>query len=962
MPFYDHEAILKATDGGLDIILFLCPDAKNCIGNNKHFKLRDENTPSTSLKQMPDGNWVATDWGASGKAGDANKMNAILLWQHIKGVDYKTALEQIALKWGIMPEEQLKEARKPDFNKRAATPEEKEGAYDFKLYKLEDIPKGWIDVLGPFANLENMAKYHWHGVKEYSLVKNRSVFTWASKENYPIFIIQEKGFKKIYQPLAYEKKDRFRYAVEEGGKKTDFLHGLTQAQAWYNEANPWMADGYSQTEENANEDREEQKIPALFICSGDRDALNVAGLGIKGVGQWVVWKNSESAKISTKDYKAMKKIAEQVYNIPDLDNTGVNEGLKLALFYLEIHTVELPEELKEKKDWRGNPRKDVTDFCEVYRDKAPSMFKSLLRVSYPLKFWDSYINARQKMQYEVRDTYLLNFLARCGFFFYKMEGVKDDFIYIKVEDNIVKPVTAVEVKRFVTHFLKEKREDVRLRDYFLKAPRLNPSGLTDLHEKELDFKYYNKEGRLFFFKNGIYKVTAQGIEKQKPGTVKQYVWEENLIQHKLDVDPQYFKVKHSVDENGKLQIEDIEIKNNECEFFKYLIQTSRIHWKKELEDELEGKPKKERLEYLEKHRFSIDGPNLSDEEIHEQKLHLVNKMYVIGYMLHRYKDMSRPWVPIAMDNRISDSGKSFGGSGKSILFNVGLKSLCKSEFIGAKKQKLFDNDFLFGNVTKYTDFVLFDDTNEFFDFEQLYPYSTGDFNVNPKNGKPFVIKFSESPKLAMTTNFALRNITPSSRRRALFLVFSDYYHEAGEGGYREDRSPRSEFGHNMLDEHTSPEEFNRFYNFMLQCLQMYLQMPGKLNPPMSQVELRNLRSRMGDTFFYWAEVYFSREGDNLNKELVKKQVMDDYKEEAGGKFVLTPQTFKDKLEAYCMYSDLIYNPDPTDPATNRYIRKIDGKTTEMIVIGTENFTAETTAENESDSESKIDFHEISKNF
>lgn len=939
MSYYDHNAILTATNGGLDIILFLCPDAKNCIGNNKHFKLRDERNASTSLKLMPDGNWVATDWGASGKTGDSKKMNAIQLWMDIKGVDYKSALAQIALKWGVMPEAQLKEERKPDFNKRAATADEKEGTYDFKLYKLEDIPKSWIDVLGPFANLENMAKYHWHGVKEYSLVKDRNVFTWSSKENYPIFIIQEKGFKKIYQPLSFEKKDRFRYAVEEGGKKGDFIHGLEQAEKWYYEKNPWEADGYSQTEENANEDREEVKIPALFICSGDRDALNVAGLGIKGVGQWVVWKNSESAKISSKDFKKMQKIAEKVYNIPDIDSTGVKQGLQLALFYLDIHTILLPEDLKERRDWRGNPRKDLLDFCEVYKESAPAKFKGLLRVSYPLRFWDSFVNQRQKTQYEVRDTYLFNFLARCGFYLYKMEGAKEDFIYIHVEDNVVKPVNPIDVKRFVTRFLMERREEVKLRDFFLRSPRLSPSALTDLHETDLDFKYYFKEGRYFFFKNGVFKVTDKLIEKQKPGTIDKYVWEENLMPHKLEVEKPYFKVSHSLDENGKVQIEDVNILNDECEFFRYLIQTSRMHWKKELEDSLDKKPKAEREAYLAKHRFSIDGPNLSDDEIHEQKLHLVNKMYVIGYVLHRYKDRSRPWVPIAMDNRISDSGKSYGGSGKSLLFDVALKAMCKAEFIGAKNPKLFDNNFLLGNVTKHTDFVLFDDANEFFDFEMLYPYITGDFNVNPKNNKTFTIKFSESPKLAMTTNFALRNVTPSTRRRLLFAVFSDYYHEAGDGGYREDRNPRSEFGHNLIDEDTPPEEFNRFYNFMLQCLQLYLQIPGKLNPPMSQVELRNLRSRMGDTFFYWAEIYFSRESENLNKELVKKKVMDDYQEEAGSKFKLTSQTFKDKLEAYCLYSGLIYNPSPNDTKNNRYVSKIDGKATEMIVVGTEDFVA-----------------------
>ena len=53
------EAILKETNGGLDIILALYPDAHNVVqGSAKKFKMRpDERTASATLRQKSDGNY-----------------------------------------------------------------------------------------------------------------------------------------------------------------------------------------------------------------------------------------------------------------------------------------------------------------------------------------------------------------------------------------------------------------------------------------------------------------------------------------------------------------------------------------------------------------------------------------------------------------------------------------------------------------------------------------------------------------------------------------------------------------------------------------------------------------------------------------------------------------------------------------------------------------------------------------
>lgn len=68
------EQIYQATNDGLDIIFALYPDAKNCFakyctdGNvKKHFAIRNEKTPSCSIKKY-DTCWKVTDFGGEGVA------------------------------------------------------------------------------------------------------------------------------------------------------------------------------------------------------------------------------------------------------------------------------------------------------------------------------------------------------------------------------------------------------------------------------------------------------------------------------------------------------------------------------------------------------------------------------------------------------------------------------------------------------------------------------------------------------------------------------------------------------------------------------------------------------------------------------------------------------------------------------------------------------------------------------
>lgn len=70
----DRQRVMDETRNGLDILLDLYPQAKDCVGNkNKQFKMRlSEKTPSATIRQNKAGLWVVHDFG-----GDDEDLNAI---------------------------------------------------------------------------------------------------------------------------------------------------------------------------------------------------------------------------------------------------------------------------------------------------------------------------------------------------------------------------------------------------------------------------------------------------------------------------------------------------------------------------------------------------------------------------------------------------------------------------------------------------------------------------------------------------------------------------------------------------------------------------------------------------------------------------------------------------------------------------------------------------------------------
>jgi hypothetical protein len=311
-------------------------------------------------------------------------------------------------------------------------------------------------------------------------------------------------------------------------------------------------------------------------------------------------------------------------------------------------------------------------------------------------------------------------------------------------------------------------------------------------------------------------------------------------------------------------------------------------------------------QYKEDNKFALNGGLLSDAEVKEQELAMVNRVFSIGYMLHRYKDMAKPWALFWMDYRISEEGASNGRAGKG-LFAKAFYKILHHAWKDGRKEGMFDYEHVWEPIEKWvTDMVHIEDWAEHQPFPRLFGILTSSLISNPKGKAMITFDYQEYGKFLIDTNFSDRFTDGSSKGRKLYGVFADYYHEDIEY-YKEVRTPQSELGRLMFND-WDITQWNKFYNFMMQCLKFYLsksQSGVKIDPPFANIVKRNTLALMGENFKNWADNFFA---GKMNEAIVRTEAYEDCRSAVNAK-LLTPQGFLKKIQAWAEYCEYKYNPE-----------------------------------------------------
>ncbi len=517
------------------------------------------------------------------------------------------------------------------------------------------------------------------------------------------------------------------------------------------------------------------------------------------------------------------------------------------------------------------------------------------------KFWEdnSYTdkngNHHEKIQFRYSRCY--KFLKTHGFGRLLMKSGKWDFI--NIENKIVKIVEASEMKDYIISLTREICNE-SIMDMFFRGGKMyfGPESLSNIDFIQPEFKHTGKDFQYIFFKNKFWKVTALGIQEKDIIELDSCVWYDKIIDYTPSllaekmvniqeitqelIDKTPLEIRNELTPHlGSYNINySNEAKN--CHFLQFLINTCDFNWKN-----------KEK----------------TIAENYDKNRHLVAKMTAFGYMMHKHRNKSCEKAVICMDGKLSEVGESNGRSGKS-LFGFALDKMVPTAYINAKAKTLTDDPFWAEEVTEKTDIIFLDDVRANIDFEFFFPVITGKLTVNGKGIRKFTLSENDTPKVLITTNHAIAGNSGSFRDRQALLAFSDFYSET--------RKPIDICGINFWSEWNGTEQWNLFYNFMGQCIELYLQI-GLVTPMFERLELRRMRQFIGEEFMEWANEYYGTSDDmdvnevysanNVNQHIPRAEIYKDFldKNPMQKKFV-TPNKFKKKIKTWCDYMGLKFNP------------------------------------------------------
>jgi len=222
----------------------------------------------------------------------------------------------------------------------------------------------------------------------------------------------------------------------------------------------------------------------------------------------------------------------------------------------------------------------------------------------------------------------------------------------------------------------------------------------------------------------------------------------------------------------------------------------------------------------------------------------------IGFMMHGHKNLSYCPAVILNDEVISDNPE--GGTGKGIFMNA-LSHMKKLVTIDGKAFA-FEKSFAYQLVSVDTQILCFDDVKKYFNFERLFSVVTEGLTLEKKNKDAIKIPFSKSPKIAITTNYAIKGTGNSFQRRKWELEL--YQH------YTKSYTPQDEFGKLFFGD-WDDDEWCVFDNYMIECLQLYLS-EGLVESEFVNLKIRQLSASTSHDFIEWCGLLA---GANENEKL-----------------------------------------------------------------------------------------------
>ena len=285
----------------------------------------------------------------------------------------------------------------------------------------------------------------------------------------------------------------------------------------------------------------------------------------------------------------------------------------------------------------------------------------------------------------------------------------------------------------------------------------------------------------------------------------------------------------------------------------------------------------------------------------------------IGFMMHGYKNLSYCPAVILNDEVISDNPE--GGTGKGLFMNA-LSQMKKLVVIDGKAFA-FEKSFPYQTVSADTQVLCFDDVKKNFDFERLFSVVTEGLTLEKKNKDAIKIPFSKSPKIAITTNYAIKGTGNSFARRKWEVELHQHYNK--------NFTPLDEFGKHFFAD-WDDDDWCSFDNYMVGCLQGYLN-TGLVKSKFVNLKIRQLSAETNHDFIEWCGLIDGSPKNQLleiGRKIMKQELYLDFVEEypdyaPKARMTVSRGRFYKWLVAYCVYTTGVQPEEGRDPS-GRWLR------------------------------------------
>lgn len=269
----------------------------------------------------------------------------------------------------------------------------------------------------------------------------------------------------------------------------------------------------------------------------------------------------------------------------------------------------------------------------------------------------------------------------------------------------------------------------------------------------------------------------------------------------------------------------------------------------------------------------------------------------LGFLMHGYKNLSFCPAVILNDEVISDNPE--GGTGKGLLMSA-LSKMKKLVVIDGKSFA-FERSFAYQLVSADTQILCFDDVRKHFDFERLFSVVTEGLTLEKKNKDAIKIPFAKSPKIAITTNYAIKGAGNSFARRKWELELHQYY--------TKEFTPLDEFGKLMFGD-WNDDDWCEFDNYMIGCLKSYLK-TGLVKSKFVNLKIRQLSAETCHEFIEWCGLVDSNERNvvlQTDTRLYKNELYFNFVEEypdygPRGRMSISRTKFYRWLVSYAIYKE-----------------------------------------------------------